>query len=775
MDPLDRRGVSVMPECIKLIVNGKVQGVGFRPFVFQLAKKLGLKGTVQNTMAGVEIILEGPVAIINDFRSRLYSEKPRLAVIEKVQATILAPKGLDAFLILESERKGSSHLQIPADAAVCEECLAEVLDPEDRRYLYPFNNCTQCGPRYTIIGELPYDRVFTSMGSFPMCPNCKAEFEDPYNRRHHAQPIACPVCGPQITLMDSAGMVMEPENPLEEVALKLRQGKIIAIKGLGGFHLCCDARNEESVQLLRKRKKRPERPLAVMSSSIGEIKRFAMVSEKEEQILASPEAPIVILSKRDEYNLSGSVAPGIGTIGAMLPYTPLHALLLQNEGLSTLIMTSANLSGLPMNYRNDEALSQLSEIADFFLMHNRDILHPIDDSVVQIMQGNIHFFRKARGYAPHPIHTDRNVNGTVGFGGQQKTTFAIGRSGQVCVSPHIGDLETIETLEHYREEFDHLAKWMGVPFGTAVIDYHPGYQSRELAKNLAFTTTLEVQHHHAHMAACLAENKVEGKAFGIILDGTGYGLDGHIWGFELFYGDCSSFDRLAHLRYTPLPGVEKCIQEPWRNAAAMLIALLGDEGIAYCEQLFPEKKVVFPILQKMAENNVNTVYAGTCGRLFDAVSAITGICLHSTYDGEAAIKLSELAASSQKASPYPYLLEKKEGRILYNFTDTLRSIVHDVQNKQHNVEISTRFHETIVHAICDSLHKLSEENPGFNRQVVLSGGSFHNRYLSERIHDVCTSLGFSVFTHKKVPCNDGGLSYGQVMIAAARKEGAKCV
>lgn len=764
-----------MCQAINIIVRGRVQGVGFRPFVFQLAERLHLSGTIQNNMNGVEIHLEGPHEILQRFLTALQNEAPRLSRIEEVVVEDSEPMHFKQFSIIESERNGSSQLIIPMDVAVCEDCLKEMNDASDRRYAYPFINCTQCGPRYTIIKELPYDRIYTSMASFSFCEDCEKEYNDPYNRRHHAQPIACPVCGPQVRLVDCNNETVATEDALNVAIKLLLQGKIIAVKGLGGYHLCCDARNESAVTLLRQRKNRPNRPLAVMSQSIEEIKHFADMLEQEEELLKSPEAPIVVLPKNTMCNVAESIAPGMSTIGVMLPYTPLHHLLLRHEEMRTLVMTSANTSGLPMNYRDEEALQNLNHIADFFLVHDREILHPVDDSVIQLIDGKTDFFRRSRGYAPDPLTIMKQVDGIIAFGGQQKATFAIGRGHQVFVGPYIGELDTVETIEHYQHELNHLVKWVAPTLQTAVIDYHPGYQVRQILKEHDFQEVIEVQHHHAHMAACMADNKIEEQTFGIILDGTGYGLDGHIWGFEILYGDECDFTRLAHLTYTPLPGVEKCVREPWRNAAGMLMNLLGDAGKQYCESLFPEYKAALPVLQAMVEKNINTVYAGTCGRLFDAVSAITGVCTKASYDGEAAILLSELADLSMKITPYSYKIHEQNESLLFDFTQMLKEIIDDVERRRDVREISTAFHETIVCAIVQAMKRLSSPSSAYHKRVVLSGGSFHNRYLIEKLSKALSELGFGVYSHRDIPCNDGGLSYGQLMIASAKRGNEKCV
>ncbi|WP_040208556.1 carbamoyltransferase HypF [Neobacillus jeddahensis] len=763
-----------MVTAVKIAVRGRVQGVGFRPFVFQLADKYQLNGTVQNNMDGVKIHLEGEKQAINDFLLDLKTNAPRLSKINEILAEDGQTLNLSDFTILTSKRSGTSMLVIPIDSAVCEECLQEMKDPTNFRYQYPFINCTQCGPRYTIISELPYDRPYTSMKDFPMCDDCRKEYEDPTNRRHHAQPIACPKCGPQVRLLESNGLEVDSENPIKKTIQLLKAGKIIAIKGIGGYHLCCDARNEWSVSELRRRKNRPVRPLAVMASSISAVQELAEINEAEHDLVVSPESPIVVLKKTEQYSLAEGVAPSMSTIGIMLPYTPLHHLLFTDPELTCLVMTSANPSGMPILYQDDEAIQYLNGIADFYLVHNREILHPVDDSVVQINNGTLDFLRRSRGYVPDPFFTSTDVSGIVAFGGQQKSTFAIGRNEQIFVGPHIGDLENIDTIDHYKKELDHLLKWMDISKTTAVIDAHPDYYVQTLAKESRIDDVIEVQHHHAHMAACLEEHQIPGEAYGIILDGTGYGLDGNIWGFEIFYGDAAEYKRLAHLHYTPLPGGEKCIREPWRNAAAMLISLQGETGLSLAKSIFPDKASEIDILKAMIEKKINTVYAGTCGRLFDAVSAMCDVTKVSSYDGEAAIQLAELVNDQLMYEPYSFQL-LDNGTLTIQFAEMIKEIAFDVLSCQDVRIISGRFHETVVQAVITAMEKITAKNLAHHKKVVLSGGSFHNRYLRKRIMTELSKKDFSVFVPEKVPCNDGGLSYGQLVVAAARRRAHSCV
>ncbi|GMB09646.1 carbamoyltransferase HypF [Thermolongibacillus altinsuensis] len=761
-----------MQKSIKVTIKGRVQGVGFRPFVFQLAHRYHIKGTVQNNMDGVTVFAEGEEKDLQSFLLSLQTEAPRLSRIDQLNVLEVDVQGFEQFSIIESERKGASSLVIPIDTAVCDDCLQEMNDPNDHRYRYPFINCTQCGPRYTIIEQLPYDRPYTSMKSFPMCEHCQKEYEDPLNRRHHAQPIACPVCGPRVTLIDRHGQTLDGDA-IENAKQRLLSGAIVAIKGLGGYHLACDATNEQAVQQLRTRKQRPARPLAVMAASLSVVKQMCEVDEEEERILTSPEAPIVVLKRRTTYPLAPSLAPGLKTVGVMLPYTPLHHLLLDEEHIPVLVMTSANRSGVPILYKDEQALQDLKSIADYFLVHNRPIVHPIDDSVVQIQNGNVDFLRRARGFVPDPFFTTSDVHEIAALGGQQKNVFAFGRNEQIFLGPHIGDLQNIEVVEHFQREYEHLRTWMGVEPKVVAVDMHPNYETWNIVKEWD-VSVIPVQHHHAHMVSCMEDNGINSNCFGLILDGTGYGEDGHIWGFELLYGDASHYQRLGHLTYTPLPSGERCIKEPWRTAVGMLGYYLGDKGYELAAQRFPDKQYEIQILKQMMEKDIHAPKAGTCGRLFDAVSAFLHVCTHSTYDGEAAIRLAELVNEEYIYEPYPFELKEKN-IIEIDLRAMWLAIAEDVKRNENIEIIAGRFHQTVVSAAIEMIRKAIEKHPQYHRQMVLSGGSMHNRYLVKNLIKELQKLGFIVYTHQKVPCSDGGLALGQLIIAANRRERKSCV
>ncbi len=760
-----------MSKSILITIKGRVQGVGFRPFVFQLAQTYEIKGTVQNNMDGVRIIAEGLEDRLNQFVQKLKSSPPRLSRIDNVLIEDHQWGGFKHFSIIPSNRAGTSSLVIPVDSAVCDDCLAEMNDPSNFRYHYPFINCTQCGPRYTIIEALPYDRPYTVMNDFHMCKTCAEEYENPANRRHHAQPIACDDCGPEIILINMKGKeIAKKETAISLTKRLLKLGKIIAIKGLGGYHLACDAHNDQSISKLRSRKNRPYRPLAVMAKSLDVVGKICYVSINEKKILKSPEAPIVVLEQREATQFSRLLAPGLNTLGVMLPYTPLHHLLFDDQYLDLLVMTSANPSGMPIVYQDDGAINYLDGIADYILTSNRDILHPLDDSVVQIENNKMTFFRRSRGFVPDPMVTQQDVHGIVALGSQQKNVFAIGRYQQIFLGPHIGDMDNVEVMDFFKREFNHLMKWMGVKPKLIAVDKHPLYSTASLAKEMD-GEILEVQHHHAHMVACMEENGISEPAIGIILDGTGYGDDNNIWGFEILYGNARSYKRLAHLKYTPLPSGDKAVKEPWRNAVGMLIGYLGDEGKRLSKKLFSERTEEIEIINKMIENKINTPLAGTCGRLFDAVSAILGICSLSTYDGEAAIRLSEMMSTDViERKEYPFQIMKKDALIEISFAQMIEGIAKDVLANKPLHMIVQAFHLTIVIAIVETLSYITQHYPVSTRKVVFSGGSFHNVFLTKELRNRLVESGFDVYTHQRVPCNDGGLAYGQLIIAAHQSD-----
>lgn len=746
-------------------IKGRVQGVGFRPFVYALAIEFYLKGNVQNNMDGVKILVEGEVVAIDAFISALSVRKPRLAKIDKIEVTDTNVEGHQDFEIIPSSQDGKSELIIPIDTSICQKCLQDLSDPNDRRYRYPFTNCTDCGPRYTIIEGLPYDRPQTTMRHFEMCIACQQEYENPLNRRHHAQPNACPTCGPRYVLYQD-GKEADEEAILQKTASFIEDGKIVALKGIGGYHLVCDAMNEQAVQRLRDRKRRQHKPLAVMARSLSAVEKACAITAYEREILTGVEAPIVLCKKREQALLPENIAPNINTIGMMLPYAPVHAVLFSYTALDFLVMTSANPSKLPMLYQDDAAFSYLQGLADVIVMHNREIVHPIDDSVVQIfMDGRQQLIRRARGYAPEPYPTQENVDGIMALGSQQKNTFALGRNHQAFIGPHIGDLDGLEMLAYEEQELHHLIQWFGIEPKLIVIDKHPLFSTREIAKRFHLPI-LEVQHHHAHMVSCMAEHNALGEnSFGIILDGTGFGEDGNIWGFEILYGSEKSFERKGHLSYSPLPGGEKSILDPWKNTIGMLISMFGEkQGTEMCNRLFPDRMQEIQVLKTMVSRGINSPLAGTCGRLFDTVAAMLGLCLNQDYDGEAAILLSEKADIEllNKVEPYSYEISNVSGCYCISFKNMLKEIYQDIQLHKEIKVISSRFHQTVISAICDIMKQVKKEKT--ERKIFCSGGSFHNEFLAIGLEKNLSKLGFQVFLQKEIPTNDGGLSFGQLMI-----------
>ncbi|MCM3693401.1 carbamoyltransferase HypF [Neobacillus niacini] len=758
-----------MYKAIKVIVKGKVQGVGFRPFIYSLSKKHHINGTVQNNFDGVTILAEGKDGQLEKMVDEIKRNPPKLAKVSEINVHQIPLSHYKEFTIIPSRKNGESIPWIPSDAAICGNCLDEMNDPYNRRFQYPFINCTQCGPRYTIINRLPYDRSNTTMKEFTMCHDCQVEYEDPSNRRHHAQPICCSVCGPTVMLYNQCGKSLaENQSAIIQTIDFIKQGKIVAIKGIGGFHLACDAYQEKTVDQLRNRKKRPQKPLAIMVKSLEVVRNLCYISSLEEDFLTSPEMPIVILKRKRNGGLPPNISPGLSTIGVMLPYTPLHHLLFGNKQLECIVMTSANPSGLPILYREDH-LEYLQNICDYFLTHNRKIDFPIDDSVVQCDGENTIFVRRARGFVPEPLKTTSNVDHIIALGGNQKNTFSVGKQNNIVISPHIGDLENEEMIASFEEHLHHYKAFLGVKEVNVAVDKHPLYASTSIANKLN-RNIISIQHHHAHHVSCMEDNGLNESCLGIILDGTGYGEDGNIWGFEFLYGDAKSFERLAHLKYTPLPGGEKAVKEPWRNAVGMLLFYWPQEGKEFCMKLFPDRVKEINMMEQMIVHQLNTPMAGTCGRLFDAISAILGICSISTYEGEAAVKLSDymnktvLESTDERYSFHiktntPNLLELDVSPMIYQ-------IIQEKLQQQSVTEIIQKFQTTLVSCCIQMVLKLLRNRPELNRTVVLSGGSFQNVFLASEIRKGLQKEGFTVYTHRNVPCNDGGLSLGQIIIAA---------
>jgi len=759
----------------ELIVEGVVQGVGFRPFVYRLAQDHRLAGWVCNDERGVVIAVEGAPEAVAAFEQDLQAKPPSLAVVARVRGRDLPPTGEQGFRIVASQRGEERVATVPADAATCAACRADILDPANRRYRYPFTNCTHCGPRFTIIKDIPYDRPMTTMATFTMCPDCAREYHDPADRRFHAQPNACPACGPSVRLVDAAGRdLCAPDAWLEAAAARLRAGQILAVKGIGAFHLACDATDEVAVARLRRVKHRRHRPFALMARDLETARLVAHVSPEEEQALTSPAAPIVLLQRRSAPGLpvAPSVAPGVDTLGVMLPYTPLHILLLQ-QAPPLLVMTSGNPSGLPVQFREEEALSDLAGLADAFLVHNRPIHVPCDDSVVQVVDGELRFLRRSRGYVPREVavpapplvpNGGRAAPAVLGAGGDLKNTFCLLQGRRAVLSQHLGDLETEEGQANYRRALDHLRRLTGIRPTVVACDMHPGYRSAALARSLGAETVVPVQHHHAHMSACMAENGLEGEAIGLVLDGTGYGPDGAVWGFEVLAGGYEDFRRIAHLAYSPLPGSEAAVRRPLRAAAGMVWAHLGSEAVGRLADLHPERAGEIENTRRLLDAGINCPPAGTAGRLFDAVAALLGICLEPTYEGQAAIELGAVADRAPDGA-YPFRLEGRE----IQPGPLLDAVLADAARRVPVEAVAGRFLATVVAMLVEAACRAREET-GLS-VVCLSGGTFNSPWLLHHAAGRLEERGFRVLRHRLVPPGDGGLALGQAVSAQRRWRG----
>ena len=750
---------------VSISVRGVVQGVGFRPFVYQLAVKHNLCGWVYNTSEDVKIEVEGEAKDIDLFLKGLRKLAPPLSHIEDIKTTAGTPTHYQSFEIRASVAKEGKYQLVSPDIATCPQCLYEIFDPFDRRYRYPFTNCTNCGPRFTIIEDIPYDRHNTTMRGFKMCPDCKAEYDDPANRRFHAQPNACPVCGPKLELVDAKGNPLDCDNIILDTACLLKDGKIVAVKGLGGFLLAGDATSEVAINCLRERKYRPAKPLAVMVASITEARKHAEISEEEAKLLISPNSPIVLLKWKPESLISKTVAPGLKYIGIMLPYTPLHHLLIRDTG-RPLVMTSGNISEEPIAKDNDEALRRLGNIADFFLMHNRDIYARYDDSVTLVEEGAPRFARRARGYAPYPVKLPYQSKQIMGCGAEEKNTFCLTRDNYAFISQHIGDMENMETLEHYTNTIDLYKKLFKISPQVIAHDMHPEYLPTKYAKELAEKEGLKlipVQHHHAHIASCMADNGITDKVIGVSLDGTGYGTDGRIWGGEFLVADYKGFKRVAHLEYLPLPGGAQAIKKPYRTAAGYLIALdIPLNKDLPLMKYIPESEL--KIIHDQIKKDVNAPLTSSMGRLFDAVAALIGVRGVIDYEAQAAIDLETGASDApDETKDYPFSVVEQDGIGIIKIHELIMGIIKDIHDKISREAITARFHNTIARLIVEVCQGISAKT-GL-KKIALSGGVFQNRLLLRKSVPLLESAGFEVYTHHQVPCNDGGISLGQVAIA----------
>ncbi len=747
-------------------VFGIVQGVGFRPFVHRLALRLGICGWVVNTGAGVTIWAESTPEKLDLFFECLAREKPPLAHIVSIALENRSPVGCAEFEIKASQAGAARATLISPDVAVCDDCRRELFDPADRRFGYPFINCTNCGPRYTIIEDVPYDRPKTSMRHFAMCERCQAEYEDPGDRRYHAQPNACATCGPTVALLDAQRQPLDTAAPIARAAELIKAGRIVAIKGLGGFHLAVNATDDDAVARLRARKRREEKPLAVMAPDLPTIETFAHVSPVDAELLGTLQRPIVLLPKKLPEKLAFSVAPRNHYYGVMLPYTPLHYLLLAC-GFTALVMTSANLSEEPIAIDNGEAFERLNGIADYFLVHNRPILLRSDDSIARRAGGETRLLRRSRGFVPVPVFLKDEMPRVLACGGEQKNTVCLTRDKQAFISQHIGDLENAATEAFFELTIAHLQRILDIAPQAVACDLHPDYLSTQWAKTRTDLPVFEIQHHHAHIASCMAEHQLDGNVIGLAFDGTGFGTDGTVWGGEMLAADLTGFKRLAHLAHVAMPGGAAAVKEPWRMALAYLFQSFGtdlwDLELPLWRQIERSKA---EIVVQMAEKGINAPLTSSLGRLFDGVAAIIGLRQVAAYEGQAAMEL-EMIADGQPQGSYPFHWSEGAVRCMA-VAPIVTAVVEDMRRGVPAFVISRKFHETVV-AMWAAAAAAARDDTGLTR-VVLSGGCFQNVFLLEGLIQALRAQGFEVYSHHLVPTNDGGISLGQAVIAGCRMQ-----
>ncbi|MBI5342701.1 MAG: carbamoyltransferase HypF [Deltaproteobacteria bacterium] len=775
---------------LRLTIRGVVQGVGFRPFIYRIAVRSGLRGYVTNTPGSVTVHLEGDPEAIRRFRELFREELPPAARVARITEQRVAREGFSGFAIEKSEQSGTALSTIPPDIALCPACLRELSDPNDRRFGYPFINCTGCGPRFTIVGRLPYDRENTSMSVFPLCTRCRREYEDPGDRRFHAEPNACPDCGPSLSVATREGKPVATDDPVGCVSDALRSGKIVAVRGLGGFHLAADATNEEAVRKLRERKHREEKPFAVMVTDLAAARSLARLSKDDEAILSSPSAPVLLVETLGNARLAPSVAPGLANLGLFLPYTPLHRLIFDRLDLP-LVMTSGNATDEPIATGNDEAIARLSGIADLFLLHNREIVQRSDDTVVRSIGGKIYPLRRARGFVPAPVLlktgdvpenaskleippnylTIRNVPGVkklcvAGLGGELKSTFCILKEGFAYLSQHLGDLDQIPVREFYKETFDFFRRFLDAELSAVCRDTHPAYFTTSFAENIGAGRILSLQHHKAHLYALLAESGFSGKAVGVSFDGTGYGEDGAIWGGEFFAIDGMEMKRAAAFDYFPLQGGDAAVREPWRTAVGFLHDTFGPaEAGRIAASRFPD---IGPerigLLVDAISKKVNVVPSSSCGRLFDAASALAGICRKASYEGQAAMLLEGCIRKGRGTGTYPYTIRDGAGRLGIDWKGLIAGVVSDASAGTPAPVIARKFHDTVAEIVLEVTVRLAEGTGAGH--VLLSGGVFQNVYLLRKLLTGFRQRKLKTLIHREVPANDGGISLGQAYFAA---------
>lgn len=767
------RGLQEKPYVItraRLQFSGIVQGVGFRPFVYRCAVECGLAGFVRNALEGVTVEVEGPSASIERFVALVKGKTPPVAEVYDLAMEEIPALGGHGFRIVESSVTGVPGVMISPDIATCDECLAELFDPADRRYRYPFINCTNCGPRLTIVRDIPYDRQRTSMAVFPLCGRCLQEYGDPADRRFHAEPNACPVCGPSLKLLDRKGRPVGTSDAVRDAVRRIRAGKILAVKGIGGFHLCADACSDMAVQRLRKRKFREEKPLAVMVRDAAAAAELAKISEAEQRLLESPSRPIVLCEARLPSKVSSMVAPGMGTLGIMLPYTPLHHLLLERD-FTALVMTSANQTDEPICIDDSEAVRRLAGIADAFLVHDREILVRCDDSVAMVTRGGPYLLRRSRGYAPRPVLLREPLPDVLALGPHLKATVCLIRGSSAFLSPHIGDLETPLAREFFHENVRLMERIAQCRPGIVACDMHPRYYSTRVASGLDQADMVQVQHHHAHIVSCMAENRTGGRVLGLSMDGTGYGEDGRIWGGEFLLTDETSFERAGHLKYIRLPGGETAVRQPWRTGVSLLREAYGGKWPDVAARLgIVPGDIPCGQLDMIMEAGMNSPLCSSLGRVFDGVASILDLKRFVSFEGQAAVML-EAAARPCRGEPFAYELADGQDGLVLDLAPAVRAMVEGKLAGVDVERLAGSFHATLVVAFVDMAVKIRERS-GIGR-AALSGGCFQNRILLEGCVRGLEGAGFEVYTHRRVPANDGGIALGQAVVAGYRMKGRR--
>ncbi len=751
---------------LEVIVTGLVQGVGFRPFIFRIATKAGLTGWVLNTNENVKILVTGDPVNISSFLTALRNEAPPASMIEAISTVEIKSAVFDSFRILESHNVSDEITEISPDIAVCNDCLEDITK-SGSRLNYAFVNCTNCGPRFTIIQDLPYDRAKTTMKTFAMCPECREEYETVTDRRFHAQPTACSNCGPTYELFAGQSKVSESIDViLDRVSQSVENGGVVLIKGLGGMHLACDAFNETAVKKLRDLKNREGKPFAVMFRDIAQLKIHAEVNEIEEQSLVSWRRPIVLLKKKNttqQHVLAQNLNAGLNLLGVMLPYMPFHYMLFQQLKTSAIVLTSGNFSSEPILIDNKPALEQFLPVVDLAVMHNRDIYNRTDDSVTRIIGGKERIFRRSRGYAPAAVRTAMNTEGIVAFGAELTNCFCVGKGQKAFLSQHIGDLQGLETIQFYENTIKQFISLFRVKPELLAVDMHPEYISTKAGLNYGNFQVVKIQHHHAHIASCMAEHMLDEKVIGVALDGTGYGTDGHIWGSEFLVCDLNDFTRITHFDYIPLPGGDSAAEEPWRTAVSFLYKVYGKEflslGLPFLNHLDPDKVA---LIIQMIDKKINCPLSSGAGRLFDCVASLLDLVQEATFQAEGPMRLEAIVRTDCTES---YAFECKE---TIQFGLTIQEITDDIRRGTDTSIIATKFHNTIILAIFETVKSIRLKE-GINK-VVLSGGVFQNKYLLEGTIQVLMKNNFEVYSHATVPSNDGGIALGQLAVASKRRE-----